>query len=160
MKYTLSKEAYSTFVGDVYPLWVKIENKWDISEKDIRFSTESDGILLRDFRGDEKFSFSNGVLITVLKSGDHVVNVSVGNSSFSHTLHAHPMRRATSEQATGFYLGDMHTHTSMIHGSKEFAERTQDFYEDYFAEIKKENLLDFGVISDHAETINDKDFFQ
>ena len=70
------------------------------------------------------------------------------------------MRRATSEEATRYYLGDMHTHTSWIHAHDLFAERTVDFPEDYLSEIKKENLLDFAVISDHAETLNDRDFLR
>ncbi len=160
MNYRLSYESYSTFVGDVFPLWVIEKDGADISQKDIVFSTKEDGVLLRDFKASGSFSFSHGILITVLKPGRFTVTASVEDQILSFVLDAHPMHRATSEEATEFFFGDMHTHTSMIHAHDVFAERTVDFPEDYLAEIKEEGVLDFGVISDHAETLNDRDFFR
>ena len=160
MKYSLSRESVSTFAGDVFVLFVKEKSGKDISREDIRFTCESDGLLLRDFKSDDSFSQSHGVLITVLTAGKFTVKAEVAGEALLCTVDAHPMRRATSEEATRYYLGDMHTHTSSIHAHDLFAERTVDFPEDYLAEIKKENLLDFGVISDHAETLNDRDFLR
>ena len=151
MNYTLSSERISTFAGNVFPLWLKADDGADISKKDITFSCDESGLLIRDFKSETKFSLSHGVLITVLRAGTYTVTA---------TVEARPMHRATSEEATEYYLGDMHTHTTMIHDHDKFAERTVDFPEDYLAEIKKENLLDFGVISDHAETLNDRDFLR
>ena len=159
MHYTLSSKCISTFVGDVFPLWLSADDGSDISKKNIVFSCESDGLLLRDFKNETEFSLFHGILVTVLKEGEFTVKATLDGKEFFATVKARPMRRATSEEATCYYLGDMHTHTSMIHDPAKFAARTVDFQEDYLAEIKKENLLDFGVISDHAETINDRDFF-
>lgn len=160
MNYRLSCKSYSTFVGDVFPLWITEEGGADISQKDIVFSAEGDGLLLRDFKNSGEFSFSHGILITVLKPGHFTVIATVDGQTLTFSLDAHPMHRATSEEAENFYFGDMHTHTSMIHAHDVFATRTVDFQEEYLAEIKKEGLLDFGVISDHAETLNDKDFYR
>ena len=160
MNYHLSSERRATFVGDVFPLWIAEESGADISKKDITFSANGDGLLLRDFKGNDRFSFSHGILITVLKPGCFTVSASVDGQTLLFTVDAHPMHRATSEEANNFYFGDMHTHTSMIHAHDLYADRTVDFQEEYLAEIKKEGLLDFGVISDHAETLNDKDFFR
>ena len=160
MFYRLSSESYSTFVGDVFPLWLTEEGGADPSQKDIVFSSESDGLLLRDFKSSAEFPFSHGILITVLKPGRFTVTASVDGQTLTFTLDAHPMHRATSEEASNFYFGDMHTHTSMIHAHDLYANRTVDFQEEYLAEIKKEGLLDFGVISDHAETLNDRDFYR
>ena len=160
MKYSLSRESFSTFVGDVFPLWVKAEDGSDISSKDIFFTATNDGLLLRDFKNSGDFSVPNGVLVTVMKAGRHAITASVEGQTLTLTVDAHPMKRSTSEEATNYYRGDMHTHTTMIHDPVKFASRTVDFHEDYIAEIKKESLLDFGVISDHAETINDRDFFR
>ncbi len=160
MKYSLSKESVSTFAGNVFPLWLKADDGADISKKDITFSCDESGLLIRDFKSDTEFSLSHGVLITALKAGTYTVTATVDGQTLSATVEARPMRRATSEEATEYYRGDMHTHTTMIHDHDKFAERTVDFPEDYLSEIKKENLLDFGVISDHAETINDRDFFR
>lgn len=160
MNYRLSSERRATFVGDVFPLWIAEESGADISQKDITFSAKGDGLLLRDFKGNDRFSFSHGILITVLKPGCFTVSASVDGQTLLFTVVAHPMHRATSEESKNFYFGDMHTHTSMIHAHDLYADRTVDFQEEYLAEIKKEGLLDFGVISDHAETLNDKDFFR
>lgn len=160
MKYRLSYENYTTFVGDVFPLWVIEEGDADISQKDIYFSTDGKGLLLRDFKKSAEFPFTNGILVTVIKPGNHTVSVTVDGQLFTFNVDAHPMRHASSEEAKNFYFGDMHTHTSMIHAHDLYADRTVDFQEEYLAEIKKEGLLDFGVISDHAETLNDKDFFR
>lgn len=160
MIFRLSSERRATFVGDVFPLWITEESGADISKKDITFSAKGDGLLLRDFKGEDRFSFSHGILITVLKPGHHTVTATIEGYTLIFTVDAHPMHRATSEEAKNFYFGDMHTHTSMIHAHDLYADRTVDFQEEYLAEIKKEGLLDFGVISDHAETLNDKDFFR
>ena len=160
MSYRLSKSSIETFVGDVFALWLTDDSGLDISQKNITFTAQGDALRLRDFKGDGRFSFNHGVLITVLKEGLSTVRVNAEEEVLTFTVNARPMRRATSEQAKNFYLGDMHTHTSMIHDHELYANRTVDLQEDYLAEIKKESLLDFGVISDHAETLNDKDFFR
>ncbi len=160
MTYHLSCESLSTFVGDVFPLWITEESGADISQRSIVFSAEGDGLLLRDFKNSGSFAFSHGILITVLKPGRFTVTASVEDQTLTFALDAHPMHRATSEEAKNFYFGDMHTHTSMIHAHDLYANRTSDFQEEYLAEIKKEGLLDFGVISDHAETLNDRDFYR
>lgn len=160
MKYILSKESINTFVGDVFPLWIKEKNGADVSQVNVSFSTEGDGLLLRDFKQSGNFSVSHGILVTVMKAGRFSVIASVEGQTLTLIVDAHPMKRATSEEATNYYRGDMHTHTTMIHDPVKFASRAVDFHENYIAEIKKEALLDFGVISDHAETINDRDFFR
>ena len=160
MNYRLSCESFSTFVGDVFPLWIIEDSGADISQKDIVFSSKDDGLLLRDFKDSGEFAFSHGILITVLKPGRFTVFASVDGETLPFTVDAHPIKRATSGEAKSFYFGDMHTHTTMIHAHDLFANRTVDFQEEYLAEIKKEGLLDFGVISDHAETINDRDFYR
>ena len=160
MNFSLSRKSISTFVGDVFVLYVKERSGKDISGEDIRFTCEDDRLLLRDFKSEDAFSQSHGVLITALKAGSYTVKAEVSGETLFCTVDAHPMYRASSEEATQYYLGDMHTHTSMIHAHDLFAERTVDFPEDYLAAMKQEDLIDFGVISDHAETLNDRDFLR
>ncbi len=159
MKHHLSKEKHSTFVGDVFSLRL-IGSEEGALPADITFRAEGDGLRLRDFKDSGDFAFSDGVLITVLKPGIHTVFCEADGEVYTCTVDAHPMEHATSEEANLYFRGDMHAHTSRIHSHDLFAERTVDFPEEYVAQMRKEDLLDFGVISDHAETINDRDFFR
>ena len=160
MKYYLSATEKSTFVGDVFPLWLCSDTGESLSKEDISFTASDDALTLRSFKGEGSFAFANGVLVTVKKAGESRIACTYKNERFVCTVNAHPMKKATSEEATLHLFGDMHAHTTMIHDPKRLPERTSEFPEDYLEAIKADGRLDFTVMSDHAETINDEHFFR
>ena len=158
MKARMSREVISSFVGDVLPLSLVGEGIDHHSA--VEWSVEGDAASVRGFDTDNKYAFKNGVLVTLIKEGEAVVTAHFGAESYTARVVARPMKHAQSSEEMGYYFGDMHDHTSMNHKRDEFATHNFGRIEDYLNCIDEENLLDFGVISDHAGVTNDLDFFR
>ncbi len=160
MAFYLSTKEKETFVGEVFPLKFCSDSGENLAKEDITFTADADAIALRDFKGDGDFAFANGVLVTVKKAGKSLITCTCNGEKFVCTVDAHPMKKATSEEASIHLFGDMHAHTTSIHDPKILPTRTSEFPEDYLEVIKADGRMDFTVMSDHAETINDEHFFR
>lgn len=158
----LSSTQITSFCGDVLPLHLGFDGEEHkvLSRADITWSSDSDILRIRDFFGEDRMCFHNGVLLELCAAGTATVTATCGGREYTCSVTVRERRTATSEEACEYYAGDLHDHTSVIHGHDEFADRDCEFQYEYLDCIKKENLLDFAVISDHADTINDTDFFR
>ena len=59
MKYYLSATEKSTFVGDVFPLWLCSDTGESLSKEDISFTASNDALTLRSFKGEGSFAFAD-----------------------------------------------------------------------------------------------------
>ena len=159
MAIRISKEKISTFVGNVFPIWVMGEAE-EIKAAKIRWSVSGNAVMMRDFGGAWHSSFQYGILLTAIKPGPVTVTANVDGVKYMAEVEVRERKHDESSDKLNYYLGDMHDHTSMIHVHDEFLERTTDFPYQYINTIKEENLLDFAVISDHSDVLNFRDFFR
>lgn len=156
----LSREEIRSFHGDVVALKLVCDEK-DISSDEIVWSVDSDNAKLRDdFKLDEHFPFTNGVLITLMKPGCATVTAEHNGTKYSCKIEIHERLHAESGDELNYYIGDLHDHTCPLNGFDEFAVRTESRPVDYVRQLKEEGLMDFGVISDHSEPLNEKEFFE
>jgi len=159
MNYKLSEEKIDSFCGNVIPLW--LEGDESLSQKPIVWSCDSQEILrMRTFsheKGDE--SAANGVLLTLMKPGKATVVAEWNGEKFCCQVSVREMVRAQKDTTLQYYVGDFHDHLSTIHNHQLFAQREAGFPMDLIRRIQDDERMDFAVISDHASTTNDRDFF-
>lgn len=154
----LSHNTISSFYGNVLPL--RLLGKKSLAKEPILWRVEGDAVAIRTFSGDSPLQFNDGVLLILNRIGTAVVVAEYEDQSYTCTVTVRERKTYSNAEATKDYIGDMHNHTSRIHNPDLFAERTEEFPEDYVNYVKTENIMDCGVISDHAGTINDRDFFR
>ena len=158
MRAHLSKTKISSFQGDVLPLFLICDTS--PLQGEISFYTDNeDVVILRTFKGTDPQSMAHAALLTLVGTGKAAVHVNYRGERFTCEVHVREMQRAKAGEPLQYFSGDFHDHTSKIHNHEEFAARREGFVIDYLNHQKKDGRLDFAVISDHAITTNDRDFF-
>lgn len=154
----LSHERIESFQGDVLPLYIVSEE--DLSKADVSWTVENEDIvILHTFKSDDPQSVAHCALLTLTGVGETVVSAQLDGKTYTCSVSVREMRRAKAEDTLNYYAGDLHDHTSDIHNHATFAERTSGFVIDYLKNVKEDGKLDLTVVSDHAVTTNDRDFF-
>lgn len=154
----LSREVIPSFVGDVLPLSLVGDDIGCHSK--VEWSVDGDAAVIRGFGGSGDYSFENGILVTLVRTGEATVRAKFGTEEYAAQVISRPMKHSDSSDNMLYFFGDMHDHTSMNHKRDEFATHQYGTIENYLAYIENEGKLDFGVISDHAGVTNDRDFFR
>lgn len=159
MNCRLSEEKIESFCGNVIPLYLEGEG---LAELPVCWECDSDEILLLRTFSHEKGaeSAANGVLLTLMKAGSATVTAKINGEAYSCLVSVREMRKATPETPLQYYVGDFHDHLSTIHNHQLFAERNAGFPIDLIRRIKDDERMDFAVLTDHASTTNDRDFFR
>lgn len=152
----LSKEMIVSYVGDIVTL--RLEAKKDISRENIKWSTTGECLVIREFSGDDRHAFNDGVLVTVIKVGEGTVSAEYCGQKYTCIVKG-VKSGAKDNGELKFYRGDLHVHTSMIHDHDLFAERMEELPCDCLKSAYECGELDFTVLSDHASTNNDRNFF-
>ena len=158
MNIRLSKTKIESYVGDVLPL--RLISEENIENAAIKWTVSGKGVSIRRFDGDEEHPFSDGVLLRFDSVGESTVTAKLAGEEFVCEVLSREMRKASSDDDLNYYRGDIHTHTSLIHNHEQFVNRTSGFQSEMVEVIKKEGLLDFGVITDHADVINLYEYFR
>ncbi|MBE6700507.1 MAG: discoidin domain-containing protein [Ruminococcaceae bacterium] len=154
----LSKTSITSYRGDVLPLYLTGE---EIDRKaDVKWSVTGDAVTVKEFRGDGECDFTFGVLVVFWKVGNATVTAEYMGEKFTCHVTSRPIKKADPEGKMNHYRGDFHDHLSHIHKKDLFAKREGDTQLDYINTLKKDNRLDFSVISDHACVTNNYDFFK
>ena len=104
-------------------------------------------------------AYGYGVLLTLTEVGEATVTALCEGEKYTCAVTVRPMKKASSEEELNYYLGDLHCHTSELHKPDLFAEEYVGIT-NYIGQMKKEQRLEVGVISDHAEVTNPRDFFR
>lgn len=154
----LSKEKIETYRTNVLPL--RLLGDTDLENADIKWSVSGNSISLRTFENDESHPFKNGVLIRCDNVGDAIVTASLDGEEYTCAVTVREMRHAENDGKLNYYRGDLHTHTTRFHVREDFLNRTEGFQDEMVNFIKEEGLLDFGVLTDHAELLNGYEFFK
>jgi len=154
MSIRLSHSEITSFCGHVLPLRLLADR--DISHADITWASDSDAVALSAFC--DECAVRDGVLLILNKIGQADVTASLDGITYTCRVTVRERRRASADEPMQYYIGDLHTHTTMIHRHEPFAERTTGLIADYLRYMKNENTMDFGVISDHGDVTNDRDF--
>ena len=158
MQVHLSITAIRSFQGNVLPLYLVSDA--DLSKEDIRFQSENEAVvILHTFKREDPQSVAHCALLTLVGVGQTRVRADYKGQSYFCDVIVREMRRAAPGEPLQYFLGDFHDHTSKIHGHQQFADRQEGFVIDYLNFQKADGRLDFAVISDHAITTNDRDYF-
>ena len=162
MELALSKTNITSSVGAILPLHIGFDSDLhkELALKDIKWSVDSDVISLRSFEGNDKKSFSNGVLLILNKAGTANVIAELDGKKYVCAVTVNEQVKESSDVIFNYYIGDLHDHSGNYHDREQFADRTEGFQDEYLNCVKNEGLMDFGVISDHAQVVNDTDFFR
>ena len=162
MRFALSKEKICSFRGDILPLYfdfpLRSQNK--LADADIKWSCEGEAVRLKEFSGEDKTNFNNGVLLILKAVGLAKVKALYGGKEYVCEVEVREPKRASSDEELNYYFADMHDHTVYTHNHEECFAREKEFQIDYINQLKEENLMDASVISDHAGVISDTDFFR
>lgn len=153
----LSKDTIKSFKGNVVSL--KLEGEKDLSDARIVWSTSNDAIVgIRDFKhGDNPFS--DGVLLTLRGVGAAEVVAEYEGKRYMCPVECTTQQPKTDGELN-YYIGDLHVHSSLDHKRESFLARTDCRAVDAIEAVRREGLLDFFVITDHAVLIDDKEFFR
>ena len=154
----LSKEEIHSYVGDVLPLYL-IGDGID-KDSDVSFTVTGEAARIRTFTSDCEFSIKNGALVSLVREGVATVTAVYNGVEYLTRVTASPMKETEMSEDMLYLVGDMHHHTSMNHNHHEFGMHIKEDISDYVDFMRNEGLLDFTVISDHADVTNDLDFWR
>lgn len=158
MPIRFSHDSIHSFKGNVLPLYLVSDT--DLSKEDISFYSDNEEVvLLHTFKSEDPQSVAHCALLTLVGVGSTTVRAEYAGECYTCEVTVREMQGAKEGEPLQYFLGDFHDHTSKIHGHREFAERTEGFVIDYLNFQKNDGRLDFAVISDHAITTNDRDYF-
>ena len=149
----------NSYCGNVLPLQL-CSDKEDLTQAPIEWSVRGDAVSFRDFANEPELPFRNGILLTLMAPGDATVIATLDGVEYSCPITVTPLRHCASEDATEYYVGDMHDHTTTEHNHERFIERTEGFSVDMLNTMIADGGLDFAVISDHSDSSNQRDFFR
>ena len=158
MSIRLSKDHIDSFCGNVLPL--RLLSEQPLAGRPVRWQAEGDAVALRTFDQEAEFPFSDGVLVTLMKPGKACISAELDGTRYDCTIRVRPMRCAAPGEPLDYFIGDFHDHTTTEHNHARFAARETGFPIDVITQIRDEGKLDFHVISDHAVTLNPRDFFR
>ena len=165
MKIRISSTNISSFAGDILPLWLISDE--DIRHADISWSVNGDAAHIRTYEKEEEafategklFGFTHGVLVTLDRPGNAEVVADFRGERFVCRVLVREARHTESGRMN-YYTADLHNHTTMIHRHDELHMRSGDFQSDYVKFIKESDDIDLSVISDHADVIDQWEFFR
>ena len=158
----ISKESIISYRGNVLPLHVGFDGEEHeyLAKADIKWESDSDAVAIRSFTRDNGTSLNNCVLLVLNKVGNATVTATLDGERYTCKVTVREMNKASSDDELGFFIGDLHNHTTLIHNRAEFVQRTSEFQNEYVEQIKNEALLDFTAMSDHACILTDFEFFR
>lgn len=154
----LSKLYIETYLGDVVPL--SLEGEGIDIYSSVSWSVFGDAVTIRDFAGEGRYSFANGILVSFVKIGEAKIVCEYNGEKYETVVKCREMNHSSSDDELEFYVADMHSHTSTIHNQIEFAKHEKDDITDLIDFVSNEGLIDGAIISDHADVTNDIDFFR
>lgn len=171
MKYRLTSETITSFVGDVLPL--RLVSDTDITNAPIKWSVSGECVMLRKFSGEclarQKFIDENNdryrdrrlcdrVLITLVSDGKAEICAEYDGEKHICTVTA-TKRKPLPDTRPNYYIGDLHVHTTMEHDHDRFCVREKELAYDTAKSMYDKNDIDFSVISDHGCCLDERHFF-
>ena len=154
----LSKTKLASFCGDVLPL--RLLGGEPYTMEPITWKLDGDCVTLKSYTDDDKYPFTDGVLLTFVKPGKGTVTASFEGKDYVCEIECREAKTAKPGDKLNYYIGDLHDHTYNKHKYDLFVARTEEDYpRKCIRQVRDENLLDFSVVSDHACLLNAHEFF-
>lgn len=145
----LTHTEVSSYVGDVFPLKLA-SDMYSLAGDGVKWHIEGDAVTIRGFENDPELPFCDAVMVALHKVGTAKVIATHRKKEYVCTVNVRERKSSPSDYRHSYYRGDLHTHTTRTHDHNAFIQRTSGFQRDQISFIKNQNLLDFGVISDHS----------
>ena len=171
MERKLSNQTIESFVGDVFPL--RLLGGEAFGNEEITWRLEGDDCVeMRDFSPSvprkghyDTDPFTDGVLLSSYAPGNATVVAAFDGMEYTCKIQIRARDEITSDEATEFYLADMHVHTSNAcskpNGRMVLTTRSDgSSIAHYYQQIIDENKLDISVTTDHACFLNRKEFYR
>ncbi len=159
MKIYLSDEKISSFHGNVLPLQLLSDEK-DLSAEAITWRVEGENVTLREFAKEPELPFTNGVLLTLHAPGSAKVIATYEGKEYICPVEVTAFRHAEADEEFDYFRGDFHDHTTNEHNHEKFIHREAPYQIDMIRTIMADGKMDFGVLTDHSDSSNQKDFFR
>ena len=149
----LSQTEISSYRGDVIPLLLCFDGDGG-ADRTVFSVSDARVVSLGRLQG-----VPHGVLLTLLTPGVTEVVAEHQGKRLSCRVTVKERKSVTPGEKLEYFVGDFHDHTTNVHNPVAFAAGEGCFLADYLDALKNDARLDFSVISDHALTTNDRDFF-
>ena len=156
----LSKTTLESYRGDILPLQLLSSDGIDLTQAPIQWSTDPAMVKIRTFEAGSVQNLRNGVLLTLLRPGTTEITATLCGEVYTCAVTIREAKAASSEDPMEYFFADLHTHAVKTHKIDYFPIRTEGFPSDMIAQLKEEGVLDLGVITDHADLLNHRDFFR
>ena len=145
----LNHTDVNSYVGDVFPLKLS-SDMYSLAGDGVTWEISGDAVTVRSFASDSELPFEDAVMVALHKVGEAKITAHHRGKDYICTVRVRERKSYPSDYQHNFYRGDLHTHTTRLHDHYKFIQRTKGFQADQVNFIKDQNLLDFGVISDHS----------
>ena len=159
MKIYLSEEKITSFCGNVLPLQL-LSDETDLKSEVITWRVEGEGVSIRTFADVPELPFANGVLLTLLAPGTASVIATYHGKDYVCPVTVTPFRHAEADEKFDYFIGDFHDHTTNEHNHLKFIDRQPPYQIDMIHTIMADGKMDFGVLTDHSDSSNQRDFFR
>ena len=158
MERRLSKSQIESWCGNVLPLRLLGAAKY--GNDPITWTCDSPCVQITSFADDPDGGFTDGILLTLLAEGQATITASFGDAQYTCQVNVHEMRKAVSGKELNYYTGDFHDHSCNSHKKEEVCSRTTEYPRDLIRTWKRDGILDFAVISDHADLLNAREYYR
>lgn len=158
MEIMLSQTVITSFVGNVMPL--RLLGVAEYAMEDITWTVSDPCVQLTSFEKAESEPFTDGVLLTFLKAGTAQVTATYQGNTYCCQISVRERMCVPSQKGLSYYVASFHDHTAQTHNRVEFPLRKETMPMDYLQQIREEGMLDGTAISDHADLLNDREFFR
>ena len=145
----LNHTGIESYVGDVFPLKLS-SDMYSLAADGVKWEVSGDAVTVRSFESDPELPFCDAVMVSIHKVGEASVIAHHRGKRYVCHIKARERKSFPSDYPHNYYRGDLHTHTTRLHDHYKFIQRSEGFQADQVNFIKKQNLLDFGVMSDHS----------
>ena len=147
MSVTLSKNAITSFCGDILPLHLGFDGEHHdrLSRADITWEVDSDCVAIRSFSGCADGCFNNGVLLILKKPGKATVTARLDGEQYACTVTVREPAHASSDDKLEFFIGDLHNHAET--GGTSDGKRSLEHWKGALEALR----MDFAAILDHRQ---------
>lgn len=158
MERRLSKSQIESWCGNVLPL--RLLGAAEYGNDPITWSCDSPCIQITSFADDPDGGFTDGILLTLLEPGQATVTATFEGKHYCCQVSIRQMKQAASGKELNYYTGDLHDHTFKSHKKGDLCSRDFDYPIDLIEQTKKDGILDFVAISDHAVLLNAREYYR
>ena len=158
MEIKLSQTNIDSFVGNVLPL--RLLGVKEYSMEDISWQVSDSCVQITAFHQGERDPFTDGVLLTLCNPGEACVTARYGGKDYVCQVTVRQRSHTPSGKGFSYFVGSFHDHTAQTHDRTEFPLRKEGIPADYLRQINEERVLDCTAITDHADLLNDREFFR